>query len=191
MKKTKILIFFLTFLVTTFIVNAFGVGNPIPNPVIVAPGQEATFFFSIDSGATNFDCKVSLQQTPVFNIEFYTTDKLYKSSDKISLQKDRANSIYGTFEVPSNTPFGEYKQTFCVTCTPSQSQGGGSAILGSTCGIPININVVANPQGQLQFPQKPREEGLSTVALIGLVVLVLLVFYTIYSSLKKKPKKRK
>ncbi len=191
MKKAKILIFFLTFLVTTFYVNAFGVGNPIPSPINVAPGQEATFFFSIDSGATDVDCKISLQQTPAFNIEFYTTDEVYKSTDKISLQKDRANSVYGTFKVPTNTPLGEYKQTFCVSCAPSQGQAGGSAVLGSACGIPININVVGNPKGQIVFPQRPKTEGLSTVALIGLMVLVLLVGLAIYSSLKKKPSKQK
>lgn len=190
MKKIKILVFALVLLISISYIKAVGVGFPIPNPVNVAPGQEATFFFSIDSGANDVDCKISFQKDTPFNIEFYTTDKTYKSAEKISLQKDRANSVYGTFKVPTNTPLGEYKETFCVSCVPAQGSGG-SAVLGNVCGIPLNINVVANPQGQIAFPQRPKTEGLSTVALIGIIVLVGLVGFAIYSRLKKKPSKHK
>lgn len=190
MKKLNILVLTLVFLISIYNVKGVGIGFPIPNPINVAPGQEATFFFSIDSTSTDADCDISFQTKTQFEFEFYTLDKSYDKGEKIFTQKDKTTAVYGTAKIPSSAQFGEYKTTFCVSCKPTADSGGASAVLGSACGIPLNINVIGNPQGQIAFPQKPKQEGLSTVAFIGILVLVLLAFYAIYSGLKRKPTKK-
>ena len=190
MKNQKTLAFIFAFIISISYVNAIGVGNPIPNPVNVAPGQEATFFFSIDAPSQETACDITFEGTPKFDFGFYTPDKSYQKGQSIVINQG-GNAVYGTFKVPQDTQIGQYKQTYCVSCKSIQ-QGSSSAISGSFCGIPLNINVVTNPTGQIAFPQKPKaQEGISTIALLGAIVVVFLIGLAIYSGLKKKPSKQK
>lgn len=178
MKKSSIfVIIIILFLMTASLVYA-GVTNPLPPELELLKGETGRFKFQIQNlnKPVALDCTFELEGTKNLDVTFDQISGTINANDK--------SDFFGSVKAPDS--MGKYTQNFCVRCSPTSQESGASVKIDS-CGLPINVNVVAEKTKEnMQVEDKHDNK----MIYVGIIALVAIIAYLLMHYLRKKSSKK-
>jgi hypothetical protein len=183
MKNSSIfVIIVIIFLLTASLVYA-GVTNPLPPQLELLKGETGRFKFQVQNlnKPVALDCSFELEGTKNLDVTFDQSSGTINANDK--------SDFFGSVKAPDT--IGRYTQNFCVRCSPKSQESGASVKIDS-CGLPINVNVVAQKTKENMRVEDRHDNKIIYVGVIALVVIIacILWYYFRKKSHKKISKKK-
>ena len=167
--KKQIIATIITLVFLTSLVSAIGVTYPHPQNIELKPGQSSYFTFQIQSDDFPLVCIPSVQDNAGLELAF---------NQEYIVEPNQQFNVKPQIIIPKQTPFGDYKATFCIECSPSGDVEG-SRIIPRICNLPITANVVSERTRENMLEPTSYFVIWITFLIIAIVILALVIFYLI------------
>lgn len=154
------------------IVSAIGFTSPNPQNIELTPGQASYFTFQIQADKDfGIICVPTVQDTNGLELAF---------NQEYTVEAGQRYNVKPQVIVPKQTPFGNYKATFCIECEPSEDVEG-SRIIPGICDMPVTVNVVGErTTGNLLEPASADYFMIwVTLLAVAIVILAMVIFYLV------------
>ncbi len=151
-------------------VFAMGVTYPHPQNIELKPGQSSYFTFQIQSDDFPLVCVPIIEDAAGLEFAFNT---------QYNVGANQKFSVKPQIIVPKQTPFGDYKASFCIECEPSREVEG-SKIIPRICNLPVTVSVVTERTRKNIFEEELGYIWLwITLLIIAIIILAIVIFYLV------------
>jgi len=165
----KIITIWIAIMVSISFVNAIGITYPYPQNIELKPGQSSYFTFQIQSDDFPLTCIPIVQDNAGLELAF---------NPEYGVEADQNYDAKPQIIIPKKTPYGNYKATFCMECSPDTDVQG-SKVISKICNLPITANVVSERTGRNVNEEISYFYIWITFLIIAIIVLALIIFYLI------------
>jgi len=153
------------------IVSAIGVTVPQPQNIELKPGQASFFTFQIQSDDFPLICIPILQEAGGLELAV---------NQQYEVEPNQRYVVKPQVIAPQQSGFGNYKATFCISCSPSEEVEG-SKVVTEVCNLPVTVDVVSERTRENMFEEEigPAMGLWITLLLVAIVFLAIVIFYLI------------
>jgi hypothetical protein len=163
------MIFVVSLVSLVSLVSAIGVTYPHPQNIELKPGQSSYFTFQIQTDDFPLTCIPSVQDNAGLEFAF---------NPQYDVEARQKFNVKPQVIIPKQTPYGNYKATFCIECDPA-GEIEGSRIIPRICDLPITVNVVTERTRKNMLEEVSYLWLWMTLLIVAIVVLAITIFYLI------------